>query len=85
MWGLTVEEASGPPVEIWPDNITAVHTFIATTTQWRMGPTGPVGLDYAILPTVLRLTGVPRTDWPDVFRDIRTLEDEALIIMRAMK
>jgi hypothetical protein len=77
-----MEEAIGPPVEIWPDNLLAINTFIAAATQWRMGPSGPIGLDYTALPTVLRLTGVARALWTEIFQDIRTLEDAALETMR---
>jgi hypothetical protein len=82
MFGLTVEEASGPPVEVWPDNSDAVNVFIASGTQWRSGPAGLTGLDYGVLPTVMRMVGVPRPKWPDVFDGIRTMEDAALERMR---
>lgn len=81
-FGLTVEEASGPPVDVWPDNVAAANAFIAMSTQWRIGMSGATGLDYATVPTVLRLNGIPRPDWPDTFGAIRVLEDEALKTMR---
>lgn len=84
-FGLTAEEASGPPVELWPDNLPAVNAFIAMSTQWRVGMNGATGLDYAVVPTVLRLAGVPRADWPEVFDGLRTMEDEALKTMREKK
>ena len=78
-----MDEASGPPVEVWPDNILIVNTFIAMCSQWRHGFSGPTGLDYGALPVVLRLNGVPRPEWPEVFDGIRTMEDAALEKMRA--
>jgi hypothetical protein len=82
VFGLTPEEASGPPVPVWPDNLQSVNTFIAASTQWRVGSSGATGLDYGVLPTVLRLATIPRSHWPDVFDDIRVLEDEALKTIR---
>jgi hypothetical protein len=78
---LTVEEASGPAVEIWPDNLLSVNSFIALSTQWRCGYSGPTGLDYAAIPGVLQMLGIARKDWPEVFQDLRTMEDAALLKM----
>lgn len=68
-------------VEVWPENLPAVNTFIAMSSQWRMGPAGPIGLDYAALPAVLRLTQVPRASWPDTFEGLRVMESEAMKIL----
>lgn len=75
-------EASGPPVEVWPDNVQAVNTFIAMGTQWRVGMAGATGLDYAALPVVMRLSGVLAAERADVFDAVRTMEDAALETMR---
>jgi hypothetical protein len=69
-------------VEIWPDNLQSVNTFIALSTQWRTGMSGATGLDYTAIPGVLRMLGIARKDWPEVFEDLRVLEDAALIKMR---
>jgi Phage related hypothetical protein (DUF1799) len=82
-FGLTVDEASGPPVEVWPDNLAPVNIFIAMATQWRLGPGGPIGLDYAALPAVMRLCGIPKKERAEAFDGIRILEDAALEQMRA--
>jgi hypothetical protein len=77
-----VEEASGPPVEIWPDNVAAVNVFISMSTQWRASFGGYIGLDYAALPAVLELVGVPRGERAAVFSDLRIMEDSALEVIR---
>jgi len=59
---------------VWP----AVEVFSAMGTQWRMGPGGPIGLDYGALPAVLRMMGAKRDEWPDLFDDLRVIEREAL-------
>lgn len=85
IWGLTADdytdgapEVGGETVEIWPCNVNAVNAFVAMGTQWRIGPAGAYGLDYAVLPHVLRLTLIPRPAWAEVFESIRVLEGAAL-------
>ena len=43
---MSVEEATGPPFELWPDNAVAVNVFTAMSTQWNIGPGGAVGFLY---------------------------------------
>ena len=78
---MTVEEASGPPVEVWPDNVSIVNVFTSMSTQWRVGMAGATGLDYNALPAVLRLLRVSRADQAEVFDGIRTMEAAALDVM----
>lgn len=42
---------------------------------------GPTGLDYGVLPAVLRMQAVPRAEWPDTFECLRVMEAEALRVM----
>lgn len=63
---------------VWPDNWTAVRVFAALGTQWRVGFSGITGLDYNAIPVVLRIKDVPRSQWRDVFEDLRVLERAAL-------
>ena len=77
-----MDEASGPPVEIWPDNVMAVDVFIAMTTQWVIGPAGAVGLNYASLAEVWRRLKVPPELRDGVFSDLRVMEGAALKKMR---
>jgi hypothetical protein len=58
--------------------VLAVNTFIAASTQWRTGMAGPTGLDYQAIESTFRMTRVPRSEWPHVFDDLRTMEDAAL-------
>lgn len=68
-------------VEVWPDVMDAALVFEAMSTQWRVGTGGPCGLDYGVLPSVLRLHGLPRARWRDLFDDVRVMEAEALRTM----
>lgn len=67
--------------EVWPDNVAAVNVFIAMDTQWRTGFGGATGLDYNVLPSVFRLAGIPRKEWPDTFECVRVMEAEAMKVM----
>lgn len=79
-FGLTLEEASGPPIEVWPDNMASVQVFIDLSTQWRRaGMTGAkCGLDYAALPPIFAIRGVPKKQWSAIFDDVRVMEDAVL-------
>jgi len=84
-FGLTVEEASSPPAEVYPDNLATVNVFIAMQTQWRVGMAGATGLDYAALPVVMRCVGVARKDWSHVFDGLRAMEEVTLAEMHKDK
>jgi hypothetical protein len=51
-------------------------------TQWRTSFGGYIGLDYAALPAVLDLVGIPRRERAAVFADLRIMEDAALEVIR---
>lgn len=80
-WGLEDADFSAKPLAIWPETLPPLRVFAALDTQWRVGFGGATGLDYNVLPTTLRLLGVPRADWPELFEDIRTMERAALDVM----
>jgi len=60
-----------------------VALFTRLSTQWRVGPVGLIGLDYAALPVVMRMMAVPCGEWPALFDDLRTLEIETLRLSAA--
>jgi hypothetical protein len=78
--GLTLEEASGPPIEVWPDTARSVLVFDDLGSQWVYAGAGgiPTGIVYASVEPVLRVRRVPAEDWPEVFDDIRVMEAAAL-------
>ena len=80
-FGLTLADLDDASVGIWPDNVAATNVFVAAITQWRTGYRGATGLDYNVLPTVFRLTGISRVEWPDTFECVRVMESEALCFM----
>lgn len=54
--------------------------FVALGTQWRVGMAGATGLDYAAIPVAARALRLRVTE--KVFDGLRTMEAEALRIMR---
>lgn len=80
--GLTREDVA-TSVELWLCNVKPFNLFQSLGTQWRIGMSGPTGLDYAAILVALRLQGVCRTEWPSLFEDIRVMEAAALVAMRA--
>ena len=59
-----------------PDAWPAVRAFLRCQTQWRSGPNGLIGLDYAALAWTFTLYGV--MDAAAVLDDIQVIEAEIL-------
>lgn len=58
-----------------------VRIALAGAGQWRVGGLGgALGFDYAALDVTARWLGIEVT--PDVFRDLRAIEAEALAVIR---
>jgi hypothetical protein len=80
--GQLTAQVGGAKLELWEENMAAVHIFGDMMTQWNIGVSGATGLRYEALPLVLRLAGVPRSDWPGVVDDVRVMERAALESIR---
>lgn len=77
--GLTEAEIAPPPVDVWPDCWPAVELWFVLQTQWRVGPAGPIGLDYNVLPWVMRQCGIRSSEQrAALFEDLRVMERAAL-------
>ena len=85
MWGLTVDEACGPPVGVWPDNWKTVNLFRQVLTQWRVGFSGAYALDYMPVFYLMDRMSLAHREYDEIFEGIRTMEDAALEIMRDQK
>lgn len=55
-----------------PENLPAIELFLGCLTQWRVGFSGPTGLDYHGVEAAGRLLGVAID--PPLFRGIQTIE-----------
>ncbi|WP_050999725.1 DUF1799 domain-containing protein [Pseudomonas chlororaphis] len=80
-FGFLAGDLTGQDCEVWPDNWPAFTVFEAMSTQWRVGACGATGLDYGVLPSVIRMCGVPANSRQSIFSDIRQMEAEALAAM----
>lgn len=66
---------------MWPENWPAFLMFCESMTQWRMGMSGPTGLDYGVLlyrGGLMDLHGIPRGERREMMDDIRVIERAAL-------
>jgi hypothetical protein len=80
MYGLSPSDYD-ETFEVWPDNWPSFRVMDSMGTQWRTGVSGATGLDYGVLPNVMRFVGIPAKERPGVFQDIRIMESEALAVM----
>lgn len=72
-------------IEVWPEHWTAYQVFLAMGTQWRIGPSGPTGLEYQSLPIVMEMLDVDQAERAELFGQIRVMEYEALSVMNERK
>ncbi|AVD91087.1 hypothetical protein C4Q27_00865 [Pseudomonas sp. SWI36] len=79
--GLTLDDIEIDDVEVWPDAWPAFCLFEALGTQWRLGPGGPSGLDYAAIPGTAKMIGLKSRELSETFDDVRVMENEALTVM----
>lgn len=59
---------------MWPENYEVFGLFASMQTQWRTGMSGPSGLDYNTLFTLMTLKNLSI----DLLDDIRVMESAAL-------
>jgi len=71
------------PFGIWPENETAVRTFLELEAHWVIGKTADgtsrLVLDNRQIKDTLELMGVKRRAWPDLFNGLKVMETAALL------
>jgi hypothetical protein len=82
VFGFTLDEVMGPPVELWPDNVRAWELFLKVGTQWRSGPNGVIGLDHNVVHRYLDRLKLSDEDWDQLMEDIVVMELQALEMLR---
>ena len=71
-------------IYIWPENLLAWSFFSdQCRTQWRIGMSGPTGLDYAAVLRCIDELDLDSTARRDLFSDVRAMERAALNSMRS--
>lgn len=63
---------------MWPENFEAFQLFATLQTQWRTGMSGPTGLDYNTLFTVMALKNLSDEHQCELLDGIRVMESAAL-------
>ena len=71
--------------EVWPENWPSFELFSQMSTQWRIGMSGPTGLDYNVLFAVMEQRKLTGEDWDSTFQDVRVMEAAALESMRTSR
>ncbi len=82
---MTADDVAGDPVDIWPDNARAFELFVSLRTQWRIGMSGPTGLDYNVLYHKLDRLKLTDDDYQYLEDAIALMEAEALDAIHAEK
>lgn len=76
--GQDDSEDSGVEFLVWPENWTAVQLFVRCDTQWVWTMGACLGLDYARVEAVMRISGIPRRRQSELLDEIRIMERAAL-------
>lgn len=71
-------EAEPEEFPVWPENWDALGVFTRLATQWRTGFAGATGLDYNVIPAVMRLCRIGPAQRQEVFDTVRQMEAAAL-------
>ncbi|WP_072032286.1 DUF1799 domain-containing protein [Erwinia sp. 9145] len=66
-------------VDVWPDAWAAFNVFRSASTQWRVSMGGVTGLDYNVMPWLMKLYGIE--DEATALNDIRVMERAALNVI----
>jgi hypothetical protein len=67
--------------EVWPENWLPFQVFNETSSQWRVGPGGPTGLDYSQVKWVMELMKIKSKHQLEVLKAVRVLESSAIKTM----
>lgn len=80
--GFSAEDYASDPVYPYPDNVAPYELFWCVRNQWKVGPNGPLGLDYFRVYRKMDRMGLDADDYDQLERDIELMEDAALKAMR---
>ena len=64
---------------LWPENVFSWNLFRAVSTQWNVGMSGAVGLNYQSVEMVMRNWRVKRRDERRIFHEIQEMERATLV------
>lgn len=76
---MTPDDYDETIIEVWPDVWPSFLIFQSAGTQWRTGMGGVTGIDYNVLPWLMKIHGVK--DEATALTDICVMESAALRII----
>jgi hypothetical protein len=73
------------PLRIFPCNWDTLNVWCALWNQWRVlpgqdGKAVRLGLDWGQAESALRLAGIHRRKWPQIFDGLQAMENQAILI-----
>lgn len=82
-FGLVLEDDLERPREqifwLWPEHVRTLEVWLACATQWRVGPHGATGLDYAGIEAMFRIRRLADAqDAPELFHELQLMERATL-------
>lgn len=77
-FGLSPDDFSAAPLDVWPCHWQAVQLFIGLSTQWRVGFAGAYGLDYGALAAAMDMQDISPRKRKSLFNKVRLMEQEVL-------
>ena len=76
--GLRPEDFPPPTFELWAENWPVIQLFTRYSTQWRVGSSGVVGLDYNVIFHELDRKGLEGEAYDDMMASMRIVEEAAV-------
>lgn len=81
LYGIEMPKQNLEPklYEVWVEHKASLLMFLRCQTQWRMGPSGAIGLDYGVVLELFKLYNVK--DRQVVMEEIQIMEARALELL----
>jgi hypothetical protein len=71
-----------PATEVWPDHVAVIDVAVRLMSQLVLGPRGPIGWRYEVLPMLFELLGIDPARRLEVFDGLRVVEVEVMQALR---
>ena len=78
---MTRDDVEGEPLGVWPENWPIVNLFSRLSTQWRVGFSGPTGLDYGAAWLLIDRMRLPDAEADEMFDGVQVMERAAMDAM----
>lgn len=71
-------EGNRPKVDVWDENWDVLAMFRSYASQWRIGPCGPMALDYGVFQHAMERKGITGDEYDEWIDKLSTIENAAL-------